>query len=101
MPLPTVEELVNNISIILVNSHRSIAPPRPLMPGIINIGGSHIQPTKPLPDDIQVSLYIFVTLLLSADIVSSSVKALRKHELQILFCVIENYEQFKEWCDLL
>lgn len=53
MPLPTVQELYHNISMIFVNTHRGIFNPRPQMPGIINIGGSHIKPPKPLPNDLQ------------------------------------------------
>lgn len=59
VPLPSVEELERNISLILVNTHRSISPPRPAMPGIINVGGAHIRPPKPLPDDILVSITNF------------------------------------------
>ncbi|XP_031625276.1 UDP-glucuronosyltransferase 1-7-like [Contarinia nasturtii] len=52
-PLPTVEELYKNISMIFVNTHRSSFKPRPQMPGIVNIGGAHIKPPKPLPKDLQ------------------------------------------------
>lgn len=52
-PLPTVEELYQNISMIFVNTHRSVFKPRPQMPGILNVGGSHIKPPKPLPKDLQ------------------------------------------------
>lgn len=30
--LPSVEEINKNVSLILVNTHRSLAPPRPSMP---------------------------------------------------------------------
>lgn len=33
-PLPTVRELVNNVSLVLANTHRALAPPRPSMPSI-------------------------------------------------------------------
>lgn len=36
-----------------MNSHFSMNHARPLMPGIVNIGGAHIKPAKPLPKDIQ------------------------------------------------
>lgn len=36
-----------------VNTHKSTSSPRPAMPGIINIGGSHIRPPKPLPNDLK------------------------------------------------
>lgn len=52
-PLPSVAELENSIAVILVNNHFAMTPPRPLMPGMINIGGAHIKPLKPLPDDLQ------------------------------------------------
>lgn len=51
--IPSIDELQQNVSIIFVNSHRSLAPPRPSLPHIIDIGGSHIEPPKPLPSDIQ------------------------------------------------
>lgn len=38
---------------ILVNSHFSMNPPRPLLPGIVNIAGAHIKPPSPLPNDLQ------------------------------------------------
>nr|QQJ43251.1 UDP-glycosyltransferase 1-GP [Mayetiola destructor] len=51
--LPTVEELQQNISMIFVNTHRSIFKSRPQMPGLINVGGAHIKPPKKLPPDLQ------------------------------------------------
>lgn len=51
--LPTVQQLERDIAVILVNTHRSIATPRPMMPGLINIGGAHIRDPKSLPADIQ------------------------------------------------
>lgn len=52
-PLPHVHDLERNISLMLINSHRSVDLPRPSMPGLIDVGGAHIQPAKPLPLDIQ------------------------------------------------
>lgn len=52
-PIPSVEELEKSISIMLINSHISIAPPRPSMPGLIDIGGAAIRAPKQLPADIQ------------------------------------------------
>lgn len=31
-PLPTINDLVRNVSLVLVNTHRAIAVPRPSMP---------------------------------------------------------------------
>ncbi|XP_063696226.1 UDP-glycosyltransferase UGT5-like [Culicoides brevitarsis] len=55
-PLPSVRELEKNISAMLINTHFSINPPRPLMPGQINVAGAHIHPPNPLPEDIQTFL---------------------------------------------
>lgn len=33
-PLPSLDDLRKNISLMLVNTHRSILPPRPSMPGV-------------------------------------------------------------------
>lgn len=52
-PLPSVFELEKSISVILVNCHFAMIKPRPLMPGIINVAGAHIQQVKPLPDNIK------------------------------------------------
>ncbi|XP_073825818.1 UDP-glycosyltransferase family 301 member D1 [Musca autumnalis] len=52
-PLPNVRDLEKNISLMLINSHRSTDLPRPSMPGLINVGGAHIKPAKPLPHDIK------------------------------------------------
>lgn len=52
-PLPSLDDLLERISVILVYTHASISYPRPKMPGLINIGGAHIKPNKPLPNDIQ------------------------------------------------
>lgn len=52
-PLPSVEEMIANISLVLANSHRSLFHPRPSMPTLINIGGAHVKKPKPLPQDLQ------------------------------------------------
>ncbi|ALC40195.1 maker599 [Drosophila busckii] len=38
---------------MLLNSHRGVDVPRPSMPGLINVGGAHIQPAKKLPEEMQ------------------------------------------------
>lgn len=52
-PLPSIEDLIANISLTLVNAHRSLFHPRPSMPTIINIGGAHLKKSKPLPTTVQ------------------------------------------------
>lgn len=51
--MPSLHSLSKQISVTLVYTHRSISYARPMMPGLINIGGAHIQPIKSLPNDIQ------------------------------------------------
>lgn len=52
-PLPSIDDLMKNVSLMLVNSHTSITPPRPSMPGLIYIGGAHIKKPNPLPTDLK------------------------------------------------
>lgn len=33
-PLPSIKEILNNVSVVLINTHRAISPPRPSMPSI-------------------------------------------------------------------
>lgn len=51
--LPSTDDLEKKISLHLVNSHPAMSYPRPRMPGMIDIAGVQIRPTKPLPDDIK------------------------------------------------
>lgn len=52
-PLPSVLDLEKKITFMLINSHRSTSPARPSMPGLVNVGGIHVKPPKPLPSDIK------------------------------------------------
>lgn len=52
-PLPSIEDLIANISLTLVNAHRSLFHPRPAMQTVINIGGAHLKKSKPLPVELQ------------------------------------------------
>ncbi|XP_055915995.1 UDP-glycosyltransferase UGT5-like [Eupeodes corollae] len=51
--IPKVTEMEKNISVILLNSHIPMTTPRPTVQGMIPIGGVHIYPPKPLPEDIK------------------------------------------------
>ncbi|XP_061389119.1 UDP-glycosyltransferase UGT5 [Musca vetustissima] len=51
--IPSVSEMEKNISVMLLNSHIPLTTARPLVPGIIFVGGMHIYPPKKLPQDIQ------------------------------------------------
>lgn len=52
-PLPSIRDLEKKVSLMLINSHRSLDIPRPTISGLVNVGGIHIKPAKPLPVDIQ------------------------------------------------
>lgn len=54
--LPSMDDLLNNVSAILINSHHILEPPRPAMPGISLIAGAHIKKPKPLPRHLQTFL---------------------------------------------
>ena len=46
---PFVGNIIKNTSLVLVNHHFSLAFPRPYLPNMVEIGGYHIYPPKPLP----------------------------------------------------
>lgn len=52
-PLPSIDDMIKNVSLILVNEHRSLMHARPSMPTLIYVGGAFIKPAKPLPNDLQ------------------------------------------------
>jgi hypothetical protein len=47
--LKSSDELFKNASLLLTNTHFSIGSPRPYLPDIIEVGGMHCRPAKPLP----------------------------------------------------
>lgn len=51
--VPDVHELMNNVSLVLLNTHYSLHGTRPTSPQVVQIGGVHIKPLKPLPVDLQ------------------------------------------------
>ncbi|XP_018579875.1 UDP-glucuronosyltransferase 2B15-like [Anoplophora glabripennis] len=48
-----IDDLLYNVSLVLLNSHESISSAQPHVPCMVEIGGYHIQPPKKLPDDLQ------------------------------------------------
>ncbi|XP_023705438.1 UDP-glucuronosyltransferase 2C1 isoform X2 [Cryptotermes secundus] len=50
---PDLADLARNTSLVLVNTHFSLNSPRPLVPGVVEIGGIHITRPKPLPKHLQ------------------------------------------------
>ncbi|XP_061395083.1 UDP-glycosyltransferase UGT5-like [Musca vetustissima] len=54
--IPPVSKLEQNISVAMVNSYTPLSTTRPLVPGMIAVGGLHIHPNKKLPEDLQTFL---------------------------------------------
>nr|XP_008191746.2 PREDICTED: UDP-glucuronosyltransferase 2B15-like [Tribolium castaneum] len=50
---PSLENLIRNTSLVLVNSHFSMQQARPLVPNFIEVGGLHIREPQPLPKDLE------------------------------------------------
>ncbi|KAK7869408.1 hypothetical protein R5R35_000704 [Gryllus longicercus] len=51
-PLPHVRDLQRATALMLVNAHVAVSYPRPLMPTLVPVGGMHVRPGKPLPEDL-------------------------------------------------
>ncbi|KAL3289138.1 hypothetical protein HHI36_003575 [Cryptolaemus montrouzieri] len=51
--VPSVQQLIRNVSLVLVNSHYAIEPARPYVPNMVQIGGFHVQNMKKLPENLQ------------------------------------------------
>ncbi|KAB7505524.1 hypothetical protein Anas_01638 [Armadillidium nasatum] len=52
--MPTFSKIIQNASLAIINSVRTLEwPPRPLMPNIIYAGGIHIKPPKELQVDLE------------------------------------------------
>ncbi|XP_026732558.1 UDP-glucuronosyltransferase 2B1-like isoform X1 [Trichoplusia ni] len=47
--LPDLEDLARNVSLVLVNTFHSLNGVRPLLPGVVEVGGMHIKNTASLP----------------------------------------------------
>ncbi|XP_036332574.1 UDP-glycosyltransferase UGT5-like [Rhagoletis pomonella] len=50
---PSSSAMEKNLSAIFINNHTPLAPAAPTIDSIINVGGLHIYPPKPLPTDLQ------------------------------------------------
>jgi len=47
--VPPLTDIARNTSLLFVNTHFSLNRPRPLVPGIVEVGGLHLKPPKKLP----------------------------------------------------
>lgn len=48
-PLPNLKELEKKVELVLVNSHFTVDTLRPLVPGIVEVGGLHVKKAENLP----------------------------------------------------
>ncbi|XP_026742255.1 UDP-glucuronosyltransferase 2B15-like isoform X2 [Trichoplusia ni] len=53
---PTVRELRNNVQMLFLNAHPIMGNNRPVPPSVVYLGGLHLKPPKPLPQDLQTYL---------------------------------------------
>lgn len=53
---PSMESMLKNISLTLINTHFSVGTPRPLVPSYIDVAGMHLKPASTLPE---VNLFIY------------------------------------------
>ncbi|KAJ9591509.1 hypothetical protein L9F63_001946, partial [Diploptera punctata] len=51
--MPNIEDLIKNVSLVLVNSHYSFYYPRPNVLNMVEIGGLHLSTPRPLPKELQ------------------------------------------------
>lgn len=63
-PLPTLDELIHNVSLNFVNTHRALSPPRPSMPGEQTYALLHLSKWIQL-SQIQIELSKWATSLIS------------------------------------
>lgn len=51
--VPDVRDIAKNTSLLLVNQHYTLSGARPLVPAVVEIGGVHIGPQKPLAAELK------------------------------------------------
>jgi glucuronosyltransferase len=56
--LPSISQLETSTSLVLLNHHFSLSYPKPLMPNMVQVGGMHIKPAKPLPKVIGGNIWL-------------------------------------------
>lgn len=50
--LPSLIDLIHNVSMVLLNSHSAVQYPKPFVPSVVEVGGIHIKKTVHLPKDV-------------------------------------------------
>uniref|UniRef100_A0A2S2PCQ0 UDP-glucuronosyltransferase 2C1 n=1 Tax=Schizaphis graminum TaxID=13262 RepID=A0A2S2PCQ0_SCHGA len=49
---PSLEEMMKNVSLTLINTHFTLGTARPLVPSFIEVAGMHLKPSSKLPNDL-------------------------------------------------
>lgn len=70
--LDSIQQLYDDVSIMLVNSHYSINDIRPLTPDIIDIGGLHVESKSELSAVNQTSLWILILMYILLEIINKN-----------------------------
>lgn len=91
--MPPLSDIARNTSLLLVNSHFSLNRPRPLVPGIVEVGGLHLKPPKKLPkvqlvcsssgNVTNIDRFFFAT--------DAVIKLLVNGEIRAVLCKKDNY----------
>lgn len=50
---PPLEDIAKNVTVVFTNTHPSFTYPRSLPPQVVEIGGIHCRPAKPLPSNLE------------------------------------------------
>ncbi|KAK4885380.1 hypothetical protein RN001_001651 [Aquatica leii] len=53
---PPLQDLINNVSLVFLNSHYSVEGARPYLPNMIEIGGFHVEEPEPLKTNLKAFL---------------------------------------------
>ncbi|KAK6621421.1 hypothetical protein RUM44_001228 [Polyplax serrata] len=100
--LPPLKDMLTKTSLMLVNNHYSLAFPRPYLPNMVEIGGFHIKPPKPLPKDLQafmdgakdgVILFSMGSVLPSSDFPEEKVQGILRALSQVKQKVLWKFEK--------
>lgn len=61
----TVYDVIKNTSVMFTNSHGSLSPAFPTVPGVVQVGGMHIQPVVKLPKVCYIVWFFIGRVLLN------------------------------------
>ncbi|CAL8107636.1 unnamed protein product [Orchesella dallaii] len=95
---PSIEEIEDNVGVVLINTNFIMSHPRPLPPNLIEVGGMHCRPPRPLPTELDkflseaeegVIYFSFGSAVLAKDV--------PKHVIDIFLNVFADLDQRIIW----